>query len=113
MAGYLRAFRLGRWGIAGFGAVAFLVTLLQAVGFYQIAGHTQAERPGFGRSMSALATQFSVIVPLPTRPDTVGGYVQWRAFGFFAIVFAIWVLASASGAVRRHQARGIVPPLLA
>jgi len=113
MAAYLVGLRLGRWGIAGFGAVAFLVTLLQAVGFYQIAGHTQAERLGFGRSMSALATQFSVIVPLPTRPDTVGGYVQWRAFGFFAIVFAIWGLAAASGAVRGDEERGIVQALLA
>src|SRR5713226_7193509 len=50
---------------------------------------------------------------LPTRPDTVGGYVQWRAFGFFAIVFAIWGLAAASGAVRGDEERGIVQALLA
>ena len=113
MAAYLLALRLGRWGVAGFGAVAFLVTLLQSVGFYQIAGRTQAERQAFGRSISVLAAQFSVIIQLPTRPDTVGGYVQWRAFGFFAIVFAIWGLAAASGAVRGDEERGIVQALLA
>ena len=113
MAAYLLALRLGRWGIAGFGAVAFLVSLLQAAGFYKIAGRTDAERQAFGRTMAVLAAQFSVIVPPPMRPDTVGGYVQWRAFGFFAIVFAIWGLASASGAARGDEERGIVQALLA
>jgi ABC-2 type transport system permease protein len=113
MSAYLLALRLGRWGIAGFGAVAFLVALVQAVGFYTIAGHTEAERRAFGRSMSILASQFTVIIALPIRPDTVGGYVQWRAFGFFAILFAIWALASAGGAARGDEERGIVPIILA
>ena len=113
MAAYLLALRLGRWGIGGFGAVAFLVALVQAAGFYQIAGHTEAERKAFGRSMSLLASQFTVIIAPPIRLDTVGGYVQWRAFGFFAILFPIWALASASGAARGDEERGIVPALLA
>ena len=113
MAAYLLALRLGRWGVAGFGAIAFLVSLLQAAGFYQISGHTPAQRQLFGRSMTVLATQFTVIIAPPMRPDTVGGYVQWRAFGFFAIVFAIWALASASGAARGDEERGIVPAVLA
>ncbi len=113
MAAYLLALRLGRWGIAGFGAVAFVVTLVQTVGFYNIAGHTEAERQAFGHSMSLLAAQFTVIIPPPVRPDTVGGYVQWRAFGFLAILFAIWALASASGAARGDEERGIVQALLA
>src|SRR4029077_14373381 len=113
MAAYLFALRLGRWGIAGFGAVAFVVALVQTVGFYKIAGGTQAERQAFGRSMSILATQFTVIIPPPVRPDTVGGYVQWRAFGFLAILFAIWALASAGGAARGDEERGIVQVLLA
>jgi ABC-2 type transport system permease protein len=113
MAMYLFALRLGRWGIAGFGAVAFLVTLVQAAGFYQIAGRTQAERQAFGRSMSVVAAQFTVIIAPPIRPDTVGGYVEWRAFGFLAILFAIWGLASAGGAARGDEERGIVQALLA
>ncbi len=113
MAAYLLALRLGRWGAAGFAAIAFLVSLLQAAAFYQVAGHTPAERQVFGRSMSLLAAQFTVIVPPPTHPETVGGYVEWRAFGFFAILFAIWALASATGAVRGDEERGIVPAILA
>ena len=75
------AFRLGRWGISGFSAVAFVSSLVQAVGFYAIAGRTPAERAAFARTMSALATQFALILPPPSRLDTVAGYVQWRSFG--------------------------------
>ncbi len=110
---FLLALRLGRWGIAGFGAIAFLVTLLQAAGFYRIAGDTEAERQAFGRSMSILASQFTVIIAPPIRPDTVGGYVQFRAFGSLAIMFAIWALASASGGMRGDEERGIVDAVLA
>ena len=110
---YVLALRLGRWGLAGFGAIAFTVALLQAVGFYKIAGSTQAGRLAFGRSMSVLAAQFSVIIAPPIRPDTVGGYVQWRAFGALAILFAIWALAAATGAARGDEERGIVQAVLA
>jgi ABC-2 type transport system permease protein len=113
MAVYPLALRLGRWGIAGYGAVAFVVALLQAAGFYLVAGRTAAERQAFGRSMSAIAAQFTVIIPPPARPDTVGGYVHWRAFGFFAIVFAVWALASAAAAARGDEERGIVHAILA
>src|SRR5258708_22903839 len=62
--------------------------------------------------MSVLASQFSVILPPPSRLDTVGGYVQWRAFGGLAILFAVWALASASGAARGDEERGVVEALL-
>jgi ABC-2 type transport system permease protein len=107
------ALRLSRWGIVGFSGLAFLSSLLQAVGFYQIAGHSPAERAAFAQSMSALASQFTVILPPPSRLDTVAGYVQWRSFGALAILFAIWALASASGAARGDEERGVVEALLA
>ena len=78
MTAFLFALRMGRWGVAGFTVLAFFSSLLQTVGFYQIAGHSPAERAAFGRSMSALAAQFSVILPPPVRLDTAGGYVQKR-----------------------------------
>jgi ABC-2 type transport system permease protein len=111
--GFLFAMRLGRWGVAGFSVLAFFSSLLQAVGFYQIAGHTAAERAAFGRSMSVLATQFSVILPPPVRLDTAGGYVQWRSFGSLAILFAVWALAAAAGAARGDEERGLVEAVLA
>ncbi len=105
--------RLGRWGIVGFSAGGFLSSLIQAVAFYQIAGHTPAERLAFGQSMTALASRFTVILPPPSRLDTVGGYVQWRSFGGLAILFAVWALASASGAARGDEERGLVEAVLA
>ena len=113
LASFLYSLRVGRWGIAGFSAAAFSLTWLQAAGFYQIAGHTAAERAAFGRSMTQLATQFTILLAPPIRPDTAGGYVQWRAYSFFAIVFGVWALVSAYGAARGDEDRGLVEAVLA
>ena len=113
MTATLLGLRLGRWGVVGFSAGAFLFSFIQAVGFYQIAGHSQAERLAFAQSMTGLASRFTVILPPPNRLDTVGGYVQWRSFGGLAILFAVWALASASGASRGDEERGMVEAMLA
>jgi ABC-2 type transport system permease protein len=105
--------RLGRWGIAGFGLLAFASSLIVTLAFYNVAGHTEAERAAFGRSITILASQFSVLLPPPIRPDTVGGFVQFRSFGGLAILFAVWALASASGATRGDEERGVVEVVLA
>ena len=105
--------RLGRWGIAGFSVLAFVSSLIQAVGFYQLAGHTPAQRAAFAQSMTQLASQLTLILPPPTRLDTVGGYVEWRSFGGLAILFAVWALVSASGAARGDEERGLVESVLA
>ena len=107
------ALRLGRWGLVGFSGVAFIATFINAVGFYAIAGHTQAEREAFARSFAQIASQLTVLLPPPMRLDTMGGYVQFRAYGTLAIAFAIWALASASGAARGDEERGIVEMILA
>lgn len=105
--------RLGRWGIAGFSVLAFVSSLIQAVGFYQLAGHTPEQRAAFSQSMTQLASQLTIILPPPTRLDTVGGYVEWRSFGGLAILFAVWALISASGAARGDEERGLVDSVLA
>src|SRR5258708_19658320 len=91
----LLGLRLSRWGIAGFSLVAFILTLIQTVGFYQIAGHTPAERPVFGPSMPRLPAEFLALFPPPLHPETVEGYVQFRGFSPLTILFAVWALASA------------------
>jgi len=105
--------RLGRWGVVGFALAAFVSTFIQTVGFYQIAGHTPDERIAFGNSILALASQFSALFPPPVRPDTVGGYVEFRGFHPVAILFAVWALASATGAARGDEERGLVEAALA
>jgi ABC-2 type transport system permease protein len=107
------ALRLGRWGVIGFGMIAFISTLVQAAGFYQVAGDTPAERAAFGHQMTALASRFSVLLAPPVRPDTVGGYVQYRSFGGLAILFAVWALVSAAGAARGDEERGLTEAVLA
>jgi len=113
MTALLFGLRLSRWGITGFSAVAFVLTLVQTVGFYQIAGHTPAERAAFGRTMSVLAAQFVALFPPPLRPDTAGGYVQFRGFSPLTILFAIWALTSAAGFARGDEERGVLEAALA
>jgi len=107
------ALRLARWGILGFSVLAFVSTLIQALGFYQVAGHNAADRLAFARSIDILASQFTVLLAPPVRPDTVGGYVQYRAYGGLAILFAVWAMASAAGAFRGDEERGLVEAALA
>jgi ABC-2 type transport system permease protein len=113
MTAFRLALRLGRWGLIGFSGVGFIATLINAVGFYAVAGHTPAEREAFARSFSQIAAQLTVLLPPPSRLDSVGGYVQFRAYGSLVIVFAIWALASAAGAARGDEERGIVEAILA
>src|SRR4029077_12843838 len=105
--------RLGRWGIAGFSAMAFAVTLLNTIGFYLVAGHTAAERAAFARSITVLAGQFTVLIAPPLRPETVGGYVQFRAYGAMAIMVAVWALAAAAGGLRADEEKGLGGAVLA
>ena len=113
MTGVVLTLRLGRWGIVGFSLAAFVLTFVQTTGFYQIAGSTPGARAAFGASMATLAAQFVALFPPPIRPDTVGGYVEFRGFHPLAILFAVWALASATGFVRGDEERGTVEAALA
>jgi ABC-2 type transport system permease protein len=105
--------RLGRWGVFGFSLAALVLVFIQTAGFYQVAGGTLAERAHFGASMATLAAQFVALFPPPVRPDTVGGYVEFRGFHPLAVLFAVWALASATGFVRGDEERGVVEAALA
>ena len=113
MTSVLMGLRLGRWGLVGFSAAAFVWNLTQTIGFYQVVGHTLAERAAFGAAIATLAARFVVIVPPPIQPDTVGGYVEFRGFNELAIIFSIWALASAVGFARGDEERGILEAALA
>ena len=113
MTSILLGIRLGRWGLVGFSIASFAWILTQTVGFYQIVGHTAEERLLFGEAIATVAAKFVVIVPPPIRPDTVGGYVEFRGFHELAIIFAIWALASSVGFARGDEERGIVEAQLA
>jgi ABC-2 type transport system permease protein len=93
----LRALREQRWSIVGLAVAGFAITLLQSVAFYNTAGHTFAERAAFGYALSLEAvTKLPLFAPA-MRPDTIGGYLELRAFAPLAILFVAWALISATG----------------
>ena len=112
MSAVLFALRLGRWGVAGFGVAAFAAILVQTLGYYQIAGHTAAERAAFGASMAVLGSQFVALFPPPLAPGTVGGFVQFRGFNPVVILFVVWALVSATGFARGDEERGVIESAL-
>ena len=101
----LRLHRIGLIAMAYFG---IFYVLVNSAAFPVIAGRTHAAQEAFGRSVTVLGAQFTWLLPAPMRPDTAAGYLQWRGYGFLAIVFAAWGLMSACGAVRRDEDRGFV-----
>jgi polyether ionophore transport system permease protein len=107
------AFRLHRWGMAGYGLILFVGMYVQGAAFVQVAGTSAASRAAFARSMTALGAQLSYIFPAPFRLDTLAGYVQWRSYGPFAPILAIWAIAAAAGAVRGDEDRQLVDYWLA
>ncbi len=113
MSALVYGLRLGRWGIVGFSIAALFLTFVQTAGFYQIAGHSPAERAAFGASMARLASQFVALFPAPLRLDTVEGYVQFRGFNPLTILFAAWAFVSATGFARGDEERGIIESQLA
>jgi ABC-2 type transport system permease protein len=113
MSSLLLALRLGRWGIAGFSALAFVSTLAQTLAFYTIAGQTAAQQAAFGAAIGTLASHFTAILPPPIRPETVGGYVEWRGFHALGLIFGVWAFASATGISRGDEERGVIEAILA
>jgi putative exporter of polyketide antibiotics len=100
--------RLHRVGAIALMYFAIFYALVNSAVYPLIAGKTRAAREAFGLEISVLGARFAWLLPLPVRPDTAAGYLQWRGYGVFAIVFAAWGLLSACGAVRRDEDRGMV-----
>ena len=113
MRAVLLGLRLGRWGIVGFSIAALFLTLVQSIGFYQIAGHTAVERANFGATIAAVQAQLVALFPPVLAPETVAGYVQFRGFNPLSILFVVWALASSSGFARGDEERGVVEASLA
>lgn len=105
--------RLGRWGIAGFSAIAFTATFVQTTAFYSLAGHSAADQAAFGASMASIATHFSALFATPVHPETAGGYVWWRGFQAVAILLSVWAMASATAMVRTDEKHGLLESVLA
>jgi hypothetical protein len=88
----LRLHRIGLIAMAYFGIFYMLVN---SAAFPIIAGKTHAAQEAFGHSVTVLGATFAWLLPLPVHPETAAGYLQWRGYGFFAIIFPAWGLLSA------------------
>jgi ABC-2 type transport system permease protein len=105
--------RAHRTGFLVTAVLGFLAIFLQATAFGAAAGTTAASRAAFGHSIEVLALQLAYLLPLPVRPDTLAGYVQWRAYGSLTIIVAVWALLAATGAIRNEEERGLLETWLA
>lgn len=100
--------RFHRTGVIASAAIGGLIGMLQSLGFQAIVGTSEAARQQFGLEMQALGRQISYLIPVPVHPETLAGYVQWRAFGFFPVVFGFWALMAGSGVIRGDEDRGLL-----
>jgi len=100
--------RLQRTGLIGMSSFGVFYGILQAAAYNSIAGPTAAARRAFGQQMETFGRQYSLVLPLPHRVDTIAGFIQWRVYGALPILFGIWALMSAAGATRGDEERGLV-----
>ena len=105
--------RFHRTGMISTAAIGAFSGMLQSLGFQAIVGTSESARQQFGLQMQLLGRQLSYLVPLPVHPETLAGYVQWRAFGFFPVIFGFWALIAGSGAIRGDEERGLLELWLA
>ena len=98
----LAALSAAWWQVVAFATAGFAMTLLQSVAYFRLAGHTFAERAAFGYSLSLQAVANAVLVPPPVHPETVGGYLELRAFEPLVILFAAWAMVTATASTS-HQ----------
>lgn len=105
--------RLHRVGAIAMAYFSIFYVLVNSAVYPLIAGKTRIAQEAFGVEITSLGAQFAWLLPVPIHPDTAAGYLQWRGYGVFAIVFAAWALMSACGAVRRDEDRGMVETWLA
>ncbi len=102
------ALRQQRTGLIAMTLLGVVFGVLNALGFVQVAGTSQAERLAFARSMEILGAQLSYMLPVPEHLDTLAGYLQWRAFGSLVLILGIWGVISSTGGGRGDEERGLV-----
>jgi len=105
--------RFHRTGMISTAAIGAFSGMLQSLGFQAVVGNSEAARQQFGLQMQLLGRQLSYLIPLPVHPETLAGYVQWRAFGFFPVIFGFWALIAGSGVIRGDEDRGLLELWLA
>jgi ABC-2 type transport system permease protein len=107
------ALRLQRAGWMACALLAGVVALGTAASFPSVIGATTEQRLASARQLGQLARPISVLLPIPNRVETLGGYVQWRVFGGLPFVIAGWALLAGTAAIRGEEQRGLLEQWLA
>ncbi|HKY50864.1 MAG TPA: ABC transporter permease subunit [Candidatus Limnocylindria bacterium] len=107
------AIRQQRTGLIAMTVLTTAAGILNALGFVQIAGESDAERLAFARQMEILGAQLSYMLPVPEGLHTVAGFLQWRAYGLIVLILGLWAVISATGSGRGDEERGLVEQWLA
>src|ERR1700686_1219969 len=95
--------RLHRNGLVAMSYLGVFYALVNSAVYPVLGGTTAATQRAFGAQVSVLAHQVMWLLPVPLHPETATGYLQWRGYGVFAIVFAAWALVAGCGTVRRDE----------
>jgi hypothetical protein len=99
--------RSHRWGAIGCSTFATLYLVANIAG-YVIVSPTETARALFAQQIAPIAQQLSYLLPLPRHLETIGGYVEWRAYPVLAIVLSVWALVAAVGIVRGDEERRLL-----
>ena len=107
------AWRLHRRGLIGFGVGGFLISFFYGAAFLSAAGTTRESQAAFGRSVTLLAKQFAFLIPVPVRPETLGGYEQYKWLAGAVIIMMIWAGLNGVAVGRGDEDRGLTEQWLA
>jgi ABC-2 type transport system permease protein len=99
--------RSHRWGIIGCSIFSTFILVANIVG-YGVVAPTPDARATFAFQIAPIAQQLSYLLPLPSHLETMGGYIEWRAYPVLAIVLSIWALVTAVGVVRGDEDRRLL-----
>ena len=95
----LRVLNETRWTIVAFAVLGYGMTLLQSIAYFH-AGDTFGNRAVMGYTLTLEAALEAVVSPPAVHPETIGGFLQLRAYEPLAILFAAWAAVSATTGMR-------------
>ncbi|MGH7867522.1 MAG: hypothetical protein ACREP9_07795, partial [Candidatus Dormibacteraceae bacterium] len=100
--------RMHRGGFIAVTALGSVASSVNALAYTAAAGNTLAQHQAFGKSIEMLGHQLYYLLPLPIRPDTLAGYLEWRGLGSLPLFFGLWAVLSGIGGTRGDENKGLV-----
>jgi putative exporter of polyketide antibiotics len=107
------AWKLHRRGFLGFTVGGFLISFAYGGAYASAAGTTTASRAAFGQAISAVAGQFTFLIPVPIHPETLGGYEQYKWISGAIIMMMIWAAVAGIAIGRGEEDRGLTDEWIA